>query len=126
MTELFWLSTSHDAFTSREHFMKLFVSNFHRQMLKTIEILASHWLRANLSVKISDKKFHEMVPRCIRQSVVLGTLLFETGVLRLSKNAPHSALARNGSYYQTPFRFFILVFSVHQSRIANCITFVIR
>ena len=44
--------------------MKLFVSDFHQQMLKATEILASDWLRANLLVKITDKMLHEMLPRC--------------------------------------------------------------
>ena len=42
-----------------EHFMKLYFSDFHQQVLKAIEILASYWLRANLLVKITDKMFHE-------------------------------------------------------------------
>ena len=44
--------------------MKFFVSDFHRQMFKATEILTFDWLRANLSVKISDKMLHEMLPRC--------------------------------------------------------------
>ena len=42
-----------------EHFMKLFVSDFHGQILKATEILASDWLRANLSVEVTDKMLHE-------------------------------------------------------------------
>ena len=44
--------------------MRLFVSDFQRQMLKATEILASDWLRANLTVKITDKMLHETLPRC--------------------------------------------------------------
>ena len=44
--------------------MILFISDFHRQMLKATEILASDWLRANFSVKITDKMLCEMLPRC--------------------------------------------------------------
>ena len=39
--------------------MKLFVGDFHRQMLKVTEILPFDWLRANLSVKITDNMLHE-------------------------------------------------------------------
>ena len=39
--------------------MKLFVDDFNRQMIKATEILASDWLRANLSVKIPDQMLHE-------------------------------------------------------------------
>ena len=42
--------------------MKLFVSDFHWQMLKATEILASDWLRAHLSVKITDKMLCETPP----------------------------------------------------------------
>ena len=42
--------------------MKHFFSDFHRQMLEATEILSSDWLRANLSVKITDKMLHEMLP----------------------------------------------------------------
>ena len=42
--------------------MKLFVSDFHRQMLKATEILTSDWLRANLSVNFTDKMLYETVP----------------------------------------------------------------
>ena len=45
------------------HFIKHFVSDFHWQILKATEILASDWLRANLSVKNTDKMFDEMPPR---------------------------------------------------------------
>ena len=47
---------------SGEHFMKLFVSDFHRQMLKAGDILASDLLRENFSVKITDKMLHETLP----------------------------------------------------------------
>ena len=42
--------------------MKPFVNDFHRQVLKATEILASDWLRANLSVKITDKLLDETLP----------------------------------------------------------------
>ena len=48
--------------SSGERFMKLFVSDFHRQMLKATDIHASDWLTANLSVKITDKMLHETLP----------------------------------------------------------------
>ena len=47
-----------------EHFMKLFVSDFHRQMLKASEILESVWLKANLSVKTTDRMLHHERPPC--------------------------------------------------------------
>ena len=47
---------------SGEHFVKLFVGDFHQQMLKATEILAADWLRANLLMKITDKMLHEMPP----------------------------------------------------------------
>ena len=42
--------------------MKLFVSDFHLQMLDATDILASDWLRTILLVKITDEMFHEMLP----------------------------------------------------------------
>ena len=45
--------------TSGEHFMKLFVSDFYRQMLKATEVLASDWPKANLLAKIIDKMLNE-------------------------------------------------------------------
>ena len=39
---------------SGDRFMKLYVSDFHRQMLEATEILASYWLRASMSVLIID------------------------------------------------------------------------
>ena len=58
-----------------EHFMKLFVSDFHRQMLKATDIPASDWLRAIWSVKITDKVLYDRAPppdyvhRCILMSI---------------------------------------------------------
>ena len=51
-----------DRCPSGKHFMPLFVSDFHQQMIEITEILASDWLRANLSVKITDKMLHETLP----------------------------------------------------------------
>ena len=49
--------------------MKLFVSDFHRQLLQATEILASDWLRANLSVKIINMILQETLPTsCSRKS----------------------------------------------------------
>ena len=44
-------------------FHETFVCDFHRQMLKATEIVASDWLQANLLVKITDKMLHETLPR---------------------------------------------------------------
>ena len=44
--------------TPGQHFIKLFVPNFHWQMLKATEIIAFDWLRASMSVKITDKMLH--------------------------------------------------------------------
>ena len=40
--------------------MKLFVGDFHKQLIWATEVHASDWLRSNLSVKITNKKFHEL------------------------------------------------------------------
>ena len=44
------------------HFIKGLVGVFHRLILKATEILASDWLRANLSVRITDKMLDETPP----------------------------------------------------------------
>ena len=49
--------------SSGGHFIKRFVSDFHWQILQATEILASDWLRANLSMKNTDKTLDEMPPR---------------------------------------------------------------
>ena len=42
--------------------MKGIVGYFIRQLLQATEIIASDWLRADLSDEISDKSFHETLP----------------------------------------------------------------
>ena len=59
-SDIFWVFSSF--FSPGGRFTKHFVSDFHRQMLKATEILASDWLRANLSVKITDKMLCETPP----------------------------------------------------------------
>ena len=62
--------------------MILFVSDFHRQMLQATAILASDWLKPNLSLKITDKTldetlpwgpFHETLCRCFSPTNLLYT-----------------------------------------------------
>ena len=48
--------------------MQLCVSDFHQQMFKATEILASDWLRANFSVKITDELLHDTFPDCMELS----------------------------------------------------------
>ena len=67
-----------------EHVMKFFVFDFHQQMLKAIEILASDWLRANLSVKITDKMLCETPPWCYFARASFLFVVYQNSVNSLS------------------------------------------
>ena len=66
-----WLMRSFMKQSQGEHFIKLIASKFHLQLLKATEILASNWLRVNLSVKIIARCIMKCSPGSGRQLVNL-------------------------------------------------------
>jgi len=48
---------------TRGPFHDTFCRDFHQEMLKTTEIPVFDWMRADSSVKITDKMLHETLPR---------------------------------------------------------------